>query len=652
MSLGAEVAVDESRRFRDLGLDPKVLQAIRGLKWTRPTAIQATCIPLALKGKDILARSNTGTGKTAAYAIPVIERVLRERQAGNPPSITALIVVPTQDLCHQVELAFNQLLKHLRGRVRAAAILSTQSVQTRMPIIKSKPDVLISTPHTLFQHLQSNTLDLSKLTSFVIDEADVVLMESSEIGSVRTYIPLTCQMYMLSATLTKDVMELKKRLLNAPFVVKLDGAEDDDYTIEQTYIQCIDIKRYLALYGLLRTGEINGKTLIFVNSIDNGFKLQIMLEMFKFKVAVLNSEVPENSRNHIVRSFNEGSIQHLIATDESLQLDDLARRTAEMRAGKDGDTNMEDDGGSKGKKRKRSKEDEDADDAEEDVQAVKKSRIHMKALKVIEKSSQKEYGVHRGVDFQGVAWVINFDASATPEQYTHRIGRTGRAGRQGRALSFYLPDESVALHAVIADQEERGKAVAPHATPPEAFVKLQLRVSDVLGGITRKVLAKARSREIAREILNSEKLKAHFSADPLDLRRLNHIANNRPKSMTHSADYIWDVPKYMGLDVKSAVDQHHEENLLKAQEKRKKLITTKNKALDPLSGFSLEKARKVEEKLNAVELQLMDPDSLKRRSKDNKDARKVREWIKKYGKKTGRHGQRVKIGAKKPGRTM
>jgi len=610
--------------FNDYGLDERILQGIKSLKFKKPTAVQAACIPLALKGKDLLARANTGTGKTAAYSLPIIQKILKDKKTLGVPYIRALILVPTRDLCAQVSDMMKGFTKFLKKDISCFSIVSEQSVAERLPILKSKPDIIVTTPTALFQHLASRTIDLSQLQTFVIDEADLVIAESNQVASIRTYIPFTCQTFMMSATLTEDVLDLKGKIMNSPFVIKLQETEDEPFKIAQYYLQCREKDKYLAILGLLTTGELDSKSIIFVNKVDLAVKLHIFLDMFKIPAGLLNSEVPENSRNHIVRQFNDGVFSCLIATDESLKLDDVARRKAQLAAGTEGDVDMEDGAGSKKRKRSRSTS---------SAPAVKKQRLADKVNSIHEAMQQAgEYGVHRGIDFKEVKWVVNFDMCEDASTYTHRIGRTGRADQTGNAISFFVlnKDEDL-LEYIQQDQAAKGNEVKPYPKPVGYWEKLRVRSEDVLDVITPSAVKQARVKELAREIVNSDKLKSHFKENPNDLRALNHLATVKPKGLPHASKYLHHLPNYMGLTRKGA-EEAAPNPVDEAPSKRRNRVA-QNKWVDPLQSGTFDHARRVEKRLTQMDLRVLDPAALRRRDQDRKKSIRKKKFLKKSGKK-------------------
>lgn len=305
---------------------------------------------------------------------------------------------------------------------------------------------------------------------------------------------------------------------------------------------------------------------MFVGDIDRCYRLKLFLEQFGIRSCVLNSELPVNSRLHIVDEFNKGVYDIILATDEH-----------EVVGGDEDDGGDDDDGeeapGKKAKRRRKvqppsEQPSEDAAPAPAPAPtegapapagapktpAGKKQRKRQPRL-------DKEYGVARGIDFQHVACVLNFDLPTSSRSYTHRIGRTARAGRAGLALSFAVPepqhgrhkptaiastarDEAV-LAAIARHQARRGARLQPYVFDPALVRSFRYRADDALRAVTRTAIREARTRELRHELLTSDRLKRHFEENPADLRHLRHDADLRPARvqphLRHVPDYL--LPK-------------------------------------------------------------------------------------------------------------
>ncbi|KAG5455796.1 MAG: P-loop containing nucleoside triphosphate hydrolase protein, partial [Olpidium bornovanus] len=202
------------KRFSDFDLDTRLLRALAKLGMAEPTPVQAEAVPIALKGKDVLARAKTGSGKTAAYSLPVLQKILaaKETSVAAAPATRALILIPTKELAEQVTAHINSLATYCSKQIKVVNIAANVPVQLQQPLLAERPDIVVSTPSRAVSHLDAGFLVLSDLQSVVVDEADLVLSYGYE-EDVRkiatTYLPRIYQSFLMSATVTEDVEGLK-----------------------------------------------------------------------------------------------------------------------------------------------------------------------------------------------------------------------------------------------------------------------------------------------------------------------------------------------------------------------------------------------------------------------------------------------------------
>ncbi|KAJ1841126.1 ATP-dependent DNA/RNA helicase, partial [Coemansia sp. RSA 2703] len=315
-------------------------------------------------------------------------------------------------------------------------------------------------------------------------------------------------------------------------------------------VRCTDEEKFLLVYVILKLRLIAGKCILFVNNIDRSYRLKLFLEQFSIKACVLNSELPLNSRYHIVEEFNRGVYDYLIATDESDKMGEA-----------DGNEEEEEDNSNT---RMEVEEENEEQSKEQEKDASEKSKKDGKGSKHKnkrrKKTQDKEYGVSRGIDFKGVAAVINFDLPLSARAYTHRVGRTARAGRRGMSLTFVAKEDIKNTHLdyqkeeamfsrIAKQQRKRGSNILPYKFDMKQVDGFRYRSTDALRVVTRVAIREARIKEIKQEILNSEKLKAHFEDRPKDLQFLRHDKALNPSKvmphMKHIPEYL--VPKIAGI---------------------------------------------------------------------------------------------------------
>lgn len=303
--------------------------------------------------------------------------------------------------------------------------------------------------------------------------------------------------------------------------------------------RCAEDEKFLLTYVIFKLQLVKGKVIIFVGDVDRCYRVKLFLEQFGIKSCVLNSELPINSRVHVVEEFNKGVYDIIIAADDQEIM-----------------------GVKKSKKSKEATEDEaekqeigSSEDEDQDESNGKKSHPEKRRKMT---SKEKDYGVSRGIDFQNVACVLNFDLPTNSKSYTHRIGRTGRAGKAGMALSLVVPsdqygkhkptsiasckhDESV-LAKIVKRQGKLGHEVKPYHFEMQQVDAFRYRMTDALRAITRLAVQDARAREIRQELLKSEKLKRHFEENPDELRQLRHDGEIRSARVQ---PHLKHVPEYL-----------------------------------------------------------------------------------------------------------
>ncbi|CAI8047875.1 Probable ATP-dependent RNA helicase DDX56, partial [Geodia barretti] len=496
---------DGGVQFHDLGLDDRLLKAIAKLGWANPTLIQEKAIPLALEGKDLLIKAKTGSGKTAAYALPLLQKILQSKSSSTgEPVIRGLVIVPTKELSSQATKNLKELSASCSGLVRVLDVCNCGTAANVRTALTERPDIVVGTPSRMVGQIAAVEKEVLKygLEVLVMDEADLLFSFGYEenIKTLLSLLPPIYQSFLLSATLSDDVKSLKKLVLHNSVTLRTREAEDEGPTssrLTQFHIKCSRDDKFLLIYTLLKLGLVKGKTLLFVNEIEGCYRLKLFLEQFSIRACVLNSELPHNSRCHTVEEFNRGIYDYVVATDEVGVANGAGGR----------------EGSGKGRKRKR----------------------------------DREYGVCRGVDFQGVENVVNFDFPPTPESYIHRVGRTARGVDCGTALSLISQEEEAGLAAVEDRLSSEGGESSSSVIKPYRFKMSEIegfryRITDALRAVTKASIREARLKEIRVEAINSERLKSHFEDNPRDLQVLRHDQVLQPKRVQ---PHLKHIPSYL-----------------------------------------------------------------------------------------------------------
>ncbi|KAG7772324.1 hypothetical protein KL931_000664 [Ogataea haglerorum] len=493
----AQDYVDEGVSFESFDLDARLIQAINKLGFEHPTLIQTQTIKLSLEErKDIIARASTGSGKTAAYCIPIVQSILAS--GSDSEGVKALVLVPTKELSKQVAEFLGQLTVFCGRSARVLNLNDNVSDQVQLQLLNEGREIYVSTPARLVSVLEKNkSIQLTNLRFLVIDEVDLMVSYGykDDLDKLGEYLSTktNTQTFLMSATLNEEVTELKSKFCNKPAVLKLEDVDSDKKKLVQYYIKTSELDKFLLIYVILKLGLIKGKILLFVNELDRGYKLKLFLQNFGIKSCLLNSELPVNSRLHIVEEFNKNVYNLLIATDESNQ---------------EGQSN--------------------------------------------------DFGVSRGVDFKNVACVLNFDLPVSSKTYVHRVGRTARGGKSGMALSFVVAakewgkykasslasakkDEKV-LARIERSQSKLGYELKPYQFNMKQVEAFRYRMEDSFRSVTRAAVRDARLREIKQELMASEKLKRHFEENPQDLATLRH---DKDLASVRADAHLKRVPTYL-----------------------------------------------------------------------------------------------------------
>lgn len=438
-------------------------------------------------------------------------------------------------------------------------------------LLNDNPDVVVATPSKLLALLQSKSVDLSHLVFLAIDEADLLLSYGHKddlnriMDPAMNFVPkLGVQGCLMSATLSEEINSVKGLMLRNPAILTLSEPATSSSLLTQHFTYTSERDKFLLIFVLLKLKLIKGKSIIFVNDIERGYRLRLFLEQFGVKCCVVNSELPLASRYHVIEEFNRGVYDVVIATDEA-NPDDVEEEVAEEEEEKE-DEDVEEEADEDDEAEE---EDEDEAKAELDANANANAEAGPSKRRATSPPSgaprKKKRGpgksMARGIDFTAASSVINFDLPTTATAYLHRVGRTARAGHSGLALSFIVPadkwgkDRGVSLKTAKKDEDvfERIKARVKAESGAELkewdwggrrgeIEGFRYRMDDALRSVTSKRVSDARREEVRRELLNSEKLKQHFAANPLDLAYLRH---DTPLHAGRTSKHLKHVPGYL-----------------------------------------------------------------------------------------------------------
>lgn len=316
------VAVERAiARFGDVEVDPDVARAIEDLGFMAPTPVQREAIPVLRSGRDLLAQAQTGTGKTAAFAIPILERV--DPHEKRPQ---ALVVVPTRELAVQVTREFGSLGKY-RG-THEVAIYGGVSYTPQERALHRGVAVVVGTPGRLLDHIERGTLDLTHLRVVILDEADRLLDMgfAPEVGRLLRRCPRQRQTALFSATLGPEVKDLAKRFTHDPVEIAIDPERQTIETVEQVYIEVLEEDKVHALEELLRRYDYE-QVLVFRHTKRGVDNLVEVLKRRKHKVEALHGDMAQRDRERTLEQFRSGEIPVLVATNvaaRGLHIEDIS----------------------------------------------------------------------------------------------------------------------------------------------------------------------------------------------------------------------------------------------------------------------------------------------------------------------------------------
>ena len=339
--------------FSDLNIENKLKKSIELAEFKTPTPIQSQSIPISLEGKDVLGTAQTGTGKTLAFTIPMLNKLLKNKQA------MALIICPTRELATQVMETVLKLNIREIG-IGNALLIGGESMQKQLRQLKKRARIIVGTPGRINDHIERKSLNLSKVNYLVLDETDRMLDMgfTPQIEVILKFIPKDHQTLLFSATLPENILKISQKYLNNPERVSVGSLSTPIEKIKQETFQITADKKYHELINQLV--ERSGSILVFVKTKHGADKIVKRLKYDGHKADAIHGNLRQSKRDRVIRGFRNGNSRILIATDVAA----------------------------------------------------------------------------RGLDIPVIKHVINYDLPQVPEDYIHRIGRTGRAGKDGSALTF------------------------------------------------------------------------------------------------------------------------------------------------------------------------------------------------------------------------
>ena len=306
--------------FADLGLKAPILEALTDLGYEKPSPIQAECIPHLLSGRDVLGMAQTGSGKTAAFSLPLLNNIDPELRA---PQI--LVLAPTRELAVQVAEAMTEFSKHMRG-VNVVALYGGQRYDVQLRALRQGPQIVVGTPGRLLDHLKRGTLDLSKLSGLVLDEADEMLRMGfiEDVETIMAQIPEGHQTALFSATMPEAIRRITRRFMKEPQEVRIQSSVTTRPDISQSYWSVYGMRKNEALVRFLEAEDFDA-AIIFVRTKNATLEVAEALERSGYNSAALNGDMNQALREQTLERLKDGRLDILIATDVAARGLDVER---------------------------------------------------------------------------------------------------------------------------------------------------------------------------------------------------------------------------------------------------------------------------------------------------------------------------------------
>ena len=298
--------------FSELGLRPALVRRCESLGYTEPTAIQERAIPVVLTGADLIGCAETGTGKTAAFLLPTIQRMSETPR----PGVRVLVLAPTRELVSQIDESYKQLAP--KGSPRCAAVIGGASMSRQIDALRRGAGVVVATPGRLLDHVERRTLDLSQVEVLVLDEADRMLDMGflPAIRRILAELPAKRQTLLFSATMSPEIEELARRTMKEPKMVEVSVRGRAATTVEQTaYTVAAESKTALLIDLLERERDNFERVLVFTRTRRGAERLSHILLAREHKVNRIHADRTQPQREAALRGFKDGETRVLVATD-------------------------------------------------------------------------------------------------------------------------------------------------------------------------------------------------------------------------------------------------------------------------------------------------------------------------------------------------
>ncbi|MGF1695713.1 DEAD/DEAH box helicase [Vibrio lamellibrachiae] len=315
----ASTPTNKPNSFTELALIQPLLARLTELEYQQPTPIQAQVIPSVLAGRDLIAGANTGSGKTAAFALPLLQDIFGQKESGKNHSgkgnyVSGLILVPTRELAKQVADSIKSYAVHFNGAIKTVSVFGGVSANTQMLALRGGTDILVATPGRLLDLISSNAIKLDRVKTLVLDEADRMLSLgfTEELSELLALLPKQKQTLLFSATFPEQVQTLTQELLNDPVEIQLQS--EDASTLVQRAFTVNKGEKTAVLAHLIKQNDWR-QALVFVNAKNSCEHLADKLYKRGIEAEVFHGDKGQGSRTRILEAFKSGEIEVLIATD-------------------------------------------------------------------------------------------------------------------------------------------------------------------------------------------------------------------------------------------------------------------------------------------------------------------------------------------------